>query len=63
MNKSDAISVVATLRAEVVSIVGVCGKGTHPLTELLDKLEKGKVRPEDAVEEAMKIRHRTSEYL
>lgn len=62
MTHESAMEVVTAIRGEVVAIVGICGEGTHPLTELLEKLEKGDINPEEAVEEATAIRARVPDF-
>ncbi|MFA5889303.1 MAG: hypothetical protein WCW47_01555 [Candidatus Paceibacterota bacterium] len=37
--KGEAIIKVTQFRDEVVGLVGICGDGTHPLTEALEELE------------------------
>ena len=56
MDYPEAIARVTVLRAEVVSLVGVCGPDTHPLTELLEALERREIQPEEAVTQATVIR-------
>lgn len=60
MNYQEAIAKVSILRAEVVGLVGICGPDTHPLTELLEALERRdpNVNPDDAVAQATEIRGR-----
>ncbi len=62
MTNKVAVQTVTAIRAEVVQIVGICGQGTHPLTELLEALERQEVRPEEAVEQAIVIRSAIPEH-
>ncbi len=64
MTHKVAVQVVTVLRAEVVGIVGICGRGTHPLTDILEDLEQRKhgVRPEDAVVKAQEIRNSIADF-
>lgn len=62
MGHAEAVAKVALLRSEVVCLVGICGQGTHPLTELLEKLENLELRPDDAVEQAEVIREHVMDF-
>ena len=53
---------VAQLRVEVVTLVGICGYGTHPLTEILDQLKERDISPSEAVAEATRIREKTIDF-
>ena len=62
MEQEAAVRTVEFLRSEVVTLVGICGRGTHPLSDLLEDLKEGRVRPEEAVEKATKIRNSVSDF-
>jgi len=62
MSFNDAIVFVEAVRCEVVSLVGICGYGTHPLTEILDALSEEKIDPELAVVQAFAVRDRVSDF-
>ncbi len=47
--KQEAIIKITQFRDEVVGLVGICGDGTHPLTEAieeLDMLQDNEITPE-----------------
>ena len=64
MDYRRALVQVRAIRQEVVAIVGICGRGTHPLTELIEELEKCEptLTPEAAVREATKIRNSLADF-
>ena len=60
MTKAQAICRILIIRDEVVMHVGICGRGTHPLTELIEALEAGEEKDldlEQAVEQAERVKN------
>lgn len=62
MSRTEAMGQVNLIRAEVVALVGICGRGTHPLTELLQSLQRGDKDPDEAVAEAQAIRESVTDF-
>jgi len=45
--REEAIAKVSMWRDEVVGLVGICGRGTHRIVEILEELEKSDIKQED----------------
>lgn len=58
----DAIASISEMRQEVVGRMGICGRGTHQLTELLDALDGDKIDPDEALRQAAAVPEGTTDF-